>query len=163
MQPQVAELQAQGLPGDPQQAGGLVLIPAGVLQDARQQEPVHLAVRLRVQVAGVGPEPLADERLPGRGLSRRRRRRAGSAGSPSEFGQEGREQDGAAGLQQGLLQDALQLADVARPGVAAQPLQRLRGDLADLPPQLAAEAPQVVLHQQRQVVAPLAQAAAGGW
>ena len=51
VQPQIAEFQAQGLPGDPQQAGGLVLIPAGVLQDAGQQEPVHLAVRFRVQVA----------------------------------------------------------------------------------------------------------------
>ena len=32
-QPQVAEFQAQGLPGDPQQQRGLVLTPAGVLQD----------------------------------------------------------------------------------------------------------------------------------
>ena len=62
-QPQVAEFQAQGLPGDPQQQGGLVLTPAGVLQDARQQEPVQLAVRLRVEVADVGPEPQADEEL----------------------------------------------------------------------------------------------------
>ena len=88
---------------------------------------------------------------------RRRRRARIQLGSPEKFGQEGREQDRAAGLQQGLLEDALQLPDVARPGVAAQPLQRLRGDLANLPPEFAAEAPQVVLHQQRQVVAPLAQ------
>ena len=53
-QTEVAELLAQGLPGDPQQEGGLVLAPAGVLQDAGQQEPVQLAVRLRVQVADVG-------------------------------------------------------------------------------------------------------------
>jgi hypothetical protein len=36
VQPQLAEFQAQGLPGDAQQAGGLVSVPAGVLQDAGQ-------------------------------------------------------------------------------------------------------------------------------
>ena len=43
--PQIAELDAQGLPGDSQEAGGLVLISAGELQDAEQQEPINLAVR----------------------------------------------------------------------------------------------------------------------
>ncbi len=61
MQPQVAEFLAQGLPGDPQQAGGLLLIATGVLQDAGQQQPIHLAVRLRVEVLGIRPETLADE------------------------------------------------------------------------------------------------------
>jgi hypothetical protein len=37
VQSQVAEFQAQVLPGDSKQAGGLVLIPASVLQHARQQ------------------------------------------------------------------------------------------------------------------------------
>ena len=60
MQPQVAEFLAQGLPGDPQQAGGLVLIPTGVLQDAGQQLPVHLPMCLRVQIAGIGAKLLAD-------------------------------------------------------------------------------------------------------
>ena len=40
MQPEFAEFLAQGVPDDPQQPGGLVLIPIGVLQDAEQQKPV---------------------------------------------------------------------------------------------------------------------------
>ena len=61
-QPQVPELQAQGLAGDPQQESGLLEIAARVLQDARQQEPVHLPVRLRVQVANLGPDSLPDDK-----------------------------------------------------------------------------------------------------
>src|SRR6476661_4934368 len=60
-QPQVTELQAQGLPGDPQQEGGLLEVAARVLHHARQQEPVQLAVRLRVEVTYVGPDPLRDD------------------------------------------------------------------------------------------------------
>jgi hypothetical protein len=75
---------------------------------------------------------------------------------------EGREQDWAAGLEQGLLQNALQLSDVARPRVTAQPLQRLRSDLLYLAPQLLTEAAQVVPRQQRQIVAALAQGGADG-
>ena len=74
VQPQVPELQAQGLPGDPQQAGGLVLIAVGIFQDDGQQEPVHLAVRVRVEVVGIRREPLADERLQIGGCSRGCRR-----------------------------------------------------------------------------------------
>ena len=73
--PQVPELQAQGLPGDPQQESGLLEIAARVLQDARQQQPVQLAVRLRVQVTNVGPDPLPDDERLHAGLCRRRRRR----------------------------------------------------------------------------------------
>ena len=79
-------------------------------------------------------------------------------GTPAQVaGQEGREQDRARGLQHGLLQDALQLPDVARPGVPAQAIQGLRGDFADVPPQLEAEAPEEVLHEQRQVITAFAQ------
>src|SRR5689334_3589188 len=53
--------------------------------------------------------------------------------------QEFRKQDRAAGLQQRLLQDALKLPDVARPGVIAQTLQCLQSDFADLAPEFAAE------------------------
>ena len=60
VQPQFAEFLAHGLAGDPQQEGGLLLTPPGVLQDAGQQEPVQLAVRFRIQVADVGSEPWAD-------------------------------------------------------------------------------------------------------
>ena len=156
-QPQVPELQAEGLPGDPQQEGGLLEIAARVLHHARQQEPVQLPVRLRVEVTYVGLDPLLDDERLLVGLDPTRRRRGCSAGPSQRFRQEGREQDGAAGLEQGLFQDALQLPNVARPRVAAQPLQPLGGDLADLPPEFAVEAAQVVLHQHQQVIVPLPQ------
>jgi hypothetical protein len=50
VQPQLAESSAQGVPRNPQQARGLMLIRPGVLQDAGQQKAVHLAVRFRIQV-----------------------------------------------------------------------------------------------------------------
>ena len=68
---QVAELQAQGLPGDPQQESGLLAIPTCVLQDAGQQLPVDLPVRFRVEVPDVGPDPLADDERLRAGLCRR--------------------------------------------------------------------------------------------
>jgi hypothetical protein len=40
-QPQFAEFQAQSLPGDALQEGGLMLTPPGILQDAGQQQPIH--------------------------------------------------------------------------------------------------------------------------
>ncbi len=61
------------------------------------------------------------------------------------------------GPQDRLLQHALHLADVPRPGVAEQSLQCLRGDLAHLPAPLSAPPPQVKLDQQRQVITALAQ------
>ena len=60
-QPQVAEFQAQGLPGDPQQASRLLQIPSRVLQYAGQQEPVDLAVRFRIEIAGIGLDPLVED------------------------------------------------------------------------------------------------------
>src|SRR5712671_2348671 len=96
---------------------------------------------VRVEVTNVGLDPLPDDERLHAGLFCRRR---GYYASPSQrFRQEGREQDRAAGLEQGLFQDALQLPNVARPRVTAQPLQPLGGDLADLPPELAVEAAQV--------------------
>src|SRR5471032_1867667 len=77
--------------------------------------------------------------------------------SANEFGQKGRQQNGAAGLQQGLLQGTLQLSDVSWPGVVAQPLQSLRGDLANLASKLTADALQIVPHEHRQVVAAFTQ------
>jgi hypothetical protein len=123
VQPQVAEFLAQGLPGDPQQAGGLVLVPTGELKDAGQQEPVHLAVRLRVQVSSIRHEPQVDERFQADVRSGRRRLRLGGGlqttpqrASTEEFGQESGEQDCTAGLQQGLLEDALQLPELPGQG-----------------------------------------------
>jgi hypothetical protein len=112
-QPQVPELQPQGLPGDPQQESGLLEIAARVLQDARQQEPVHLPVRLRVQVTNVRRDPLPDDERLHAELRCGRRRRC-STGLSQRFRQENREQDGAAGFEQGLFQETLQLPNVAR-------------------------------------------------
>ena len=96
VKPLFAELQAQGLPGDPQQASGLVLTAPRVIQEPRRQEPIDLAVGLRVEVAGVGPQPPAEKRLQAWSFPRRHRR-GRFAGASQEFGQEGREQDAAAG------------------------------------------------------------------
>jgi hypothetical protein len=156
VQSQVAEFQAQGLPGDPQESGGLVLIPSRILQNEGQQEAVHPAVCVRVEVLSIRTESLTDECFQVK-VNARLRGQAGFTGTAREVGQEGREQDSSAGLQQGLLQRALQLPDVARPVVAAQALQRLRGNLLHLPPQIAAEAPQEVPHQHQQIIAALAQ------
>ena len=125
-QPQVTEFHAQGLPSDSQQESGLLEIPACVLQDAWQQQPVHLLVRVSVQVTDVRPDPLVDDESLHAGFFRCRRRRGCDTRPSQRFGQEGRQQDGAAGLEQCLLQDALQLADVARPRVTAQPLSARR-------------------------------------
>src|SRR5439155_143304 len=119
----------------------------------------------RVQVTNIGREPLPDYERLHAGLCRWRRGRETRAErwrgcyarASQRFRQEGREQDGAAGLEQGLFQDALQLPNVTRPRVAAQPLQPLGGDIADLPPEFAVEAAQVVLHQHQQVIVPLPQ------
>ncbi len=45
---QLAEPPAQGIAGNPQPAGGLMLIPTRVFQDAGEQEAVDLAVGLRI-------------------------------------------------------------------------------------------------------------------
>src|SRR5262245_27431804 len=156
-QAQFAEFRAQGLPGDAQQEGGPVLIPAGVFQDAGQHEPVQLPVDLRVQVPRVRTKPLAEERLRVEAAPRGSHRRGGRGGRLGEFGEEVRQQDRAVGAQQRLLQHALQLPHVPRPGVGAQALQRFRGDLAHLPAKIPADPPQVELGQQLQVVAALAQ------
>ena len=111
-------------------------------------------MRIGVQVADVGSKPVVDDPCLDSGFLARRRQRCGLAIPSQGFGQECREQDRAAGSQQGLLQDALKLPDVARPAVAAKALQRLRGELAYFPPQLTAVAPKVALHQERQGVAP---------
>jgi hypothetical protein len=62
VQYQLTGLLGQGSTGGPEQEDGPAVVPAGVLQDAVQQQPVQLPVGLRVQVAGVGAEPLAEPR-----------------------------------------------------------------------------------------------------
>src|SRR5271166_2044552 len=122
---QLAEPPAQGLAGNPQPAGGLMLIPTRVFQDAGEQEAVDLAVGLRIKVACEGAEAAADEHLEAGIFRRGLWRRLGSARLVLEGGQEGREQSRAAGVQECLLEHALQLTDVSGPGVAAQTLERL--------------------------------------
>src|SRR5260370_1152530 len=124
VQAQLAQLHAQGLPGDAQQEGGPVLVAAGVLQDAGEQDPIQLAASLRVQVAGVWAKPLAEERLrvePSRGLRRLVRRL-------QELGEKIRQQDRAMGPQERLLQHTLQLTYVPWPGVTLEQLQRFGTD-----------------------------------
>ena len=55
-------------------------------------------------------------------------------------------------VDQGVLEGALQLADVPRPGVLPQKLHGLRGNVLDVPIQLAIHPPKEVADQQRQVV-----------
>src|SRR5262249_11301514 len=110
-----------------------------------------------VQITNVGPDPLPNNNRLDAGLRRLRRRSGYYAGPSQRFGQEAGKQDRTAGLEQGLLEDALQLPDIAGPGVFAQTAHCLRCHLSHFAPQLSAEAPQVVLRQYQQVVAPLAE------
>src|SRR5436190_7668815 len=156
VQPQVAEFLAQGLSGDPQQAGRLVLTPARVLKNKRQQESVHLAVRFRIEVLSIRAKPLANECAQAFVCALGWWPAAFTRLS-SEFRQKCCEEYCAAGLQQGLLQDALQLPNITRPLVASQALQRFRGELANFPSKVASESLQIILGKQRQVVFQFAQ------
>ena len=100
MQSQVSELRAQGLPGDAQQDGGPVLVAAGVLQDAGEQETIQLPQGLLVQVTRIGTKPLVDERFQIDASPLGRHRRGGLAGRLREFGEEVRKQDRAVGPQE---------------------------------------------------------------
>jgi len=86
VQAQVAQFHAQGLPSDAQQAGGPLLVPADVLQDAGEQEPIQIQVDLLVQVVGVGAKLLADEGLQVEAFRRGRHRRAGLPGASGSSG-----------------------------------------------------------------------------
>src|SRR5205807_6042009 len=63
--------------------------------------------------------------------------------------------DPAAAEDHGALERVAQLADVARPAVLAEDLHRLGRHAGELLPALAAEAIDEVLHEERNVVAPL--------
>ena len=63
VQAQVPEFEAQCLSGDSQEPGCFMLATAGVFKDTGQQESIHLAMCLGVQVANVGLQPLTDESL----------------------------------------------------------------------------------------------------
>ena len=131
VQSQVAELLAQGPPGDAQQEGGPALVAAGVPQDAGEQQPVQLPVGLRVQVAGLGAirerERTAGGRLPVIALTARSRKedrewclRAGTVAGD----QAARLEDLAA---RGLLQETLPV--VEQLDQCATELARLAGGL----------------------------------
>src|SRR4051812_4492436 len=133
-----------------------MLISFGVFQDTREQESVNLPMRFRIQVVSVGPEPLADECSQPEVVVRRRNS-AADARLARKLRQKGWQQDGTTGLQQCLLQNTLQLADVARPRVGSQLLQCLGRQFMNFPAKFAAESSQAMPHQQRQIVLPLAQ------
>ena len=63
LQAKLAQLHAQSLAGDAQQNCGPVLVPAGVLHDAGEHEPIQLPVALPVHVTGFGAKPLTEKRL----------------------------------------------------------------------------------------------------
>src|SRR5438132_90545 len=70
--------------------------------------------------------------------------------------QEVRQQNRASGDQQALLEDALQLADVSRPGVAFQRFQYFRRYTLHVFTQHMVKTPHIVMNQKRQVVAAVA-------
>jgi Histidine kinase-, DNA gyrase B-, and HSP90-like ATPase len=64
VQAQVGQLQAQGLPGDAQQGGSAVLVPASVPEDAGEQDPV-----IRLSAAAEGGQIVLRVRDNGRGIA----------------------------------------------------------------------------------------------
>src|SRR5271166_2490076 len=130
----------QGAGADPQEIGGPPPVASGLEQ--------ALLDRLALQIGQRAPRAVTGPRIAGRtrlGLWQQ------------VVGQELRDQDCAAGPEQGLLEDALQLPDIPRPGIASEAIHHLRCNFSDLTPQLDIIAPQEELHQQRQVVSPVAQ------
>lgn len=61
MQSQVAQFLTQRLPGDSQQPGCLVLVPARELEDERQEKPVDFAMCVGIEILSFRCKPLADE------------------------------------------------------------------------------------------------------
>src|ERR1700679_3282932 len=152
VQAERAELHAQRLPRDAERARGAAEVAPGVLEGEREEEPVDAFVRAGVDVRRLRRELLADEgvdrRLGGRTREGARRRtarggaargdgaRARGARPRREIGQERREERRAARREERLLDDTLELADVARPGIGAEAIEGRRRDVADVAAEL---------------------------
>ena len=63
VQAEGTHLHAHGLSGDPEHARGIAMVALRELQSAGEEQPVYLAERLRVDIARLGCEPVADERV----------------------------------------------------------------------------------------------------
>ena len=70
MQAQGTHLHAHGLTGDAEHPRGVAVVARRELERAGEQQPVYLAERLRVDIARLGRESVADERVQ---IERRRR------------------------------------------------------------------------------------------
>src|SRR5690349_21357557 len=102
-------------------------------------------------------QALTNEALQIKSLFHRRGAVARGAKYSGQLGQERRQEHAAARTQERLSEHALELADVPRPRVRAQPCERVWRDLANLSAQLDAEPPEIVLHEDRQIIHALAQ------
>src|SRR5437870_2168932 len=96
-----------------------MLVSIGVLQDTGQQNPIQLPVRFRVEVLRIGTETLANECVQPQ-ICVRLMRCGRFYRATRKIREKTGQQNRASGLEQGLLEDALQLADVARPRGVAQ-------------------------------------------
>src|SRR5262245_14657285 len=148
-----ANLGSQGAARDTKDLGSLQLVSASLLQDAGQELAFHLRKGFGVQLLGAGAQPLRDELVP---VARRRRRLLASL-TRCQWRQKIRNQHGAGGLKQTLLEHTLQLAQIAGPGILSENLQRFRRCALHLFSQLAAESLQEMLHEERQIFQALTQ------
>jgi hypothetical protein len=149
----IAKALAECLAREPQDLGGLELIGVGVLQDGREEDTIDLKLSLGVQIPGSRSKALADEFAEGTPAFTRP---VGGLGG-GQLGQECGDKHTPARVQQRLLHDTLQFADVAWPRVTTEPVHRFRGDLSHVPSQFPAEATQVIIHKHRQVLATFTQ------
>lgn len=172
-----SQLTAQTTTSNPQQQCGLRLIAVGVAKHVRQENAFHVPDAIRVQGVSSVPNLLLEEftesnftlfrwkirsrPLCGRSAVRRGRgrRERGRRWCPVAQlrGQEIRQQDRPEGMQQRVFQNGLKLADVPRPRIVLQHRHRFRRDSGNCLADLGIEAANVILRQERDVIAAFAQ------
>jgi hypothetical protein len=119
---------------DPQDFGRLGYIPLSRGQDPLEQAQLHYVLPLRIKFTTAMLQALID-RLVQILKSRRRERRhvhTGRGFHTQIVGQEIWQDHGSGGHQQGMLDDALQLADVAWPGILLQQIHCRRRYVVDV-------------------------------
>ena len=118
---QVAKFLPKRLSGDPQDAGGLVLVAVGVAVNEGEENSIEFRVDDGIEIGHVGFEPVVDKRFESNAMGA-----AGSQRGPAVFRmgdqirQERRHEDPAGRPQQGLFERTLQLANISRPRVGGQ-------------------------------------------
>ena len=110
---------------DAEDFGGLRDVPLRVAQDTLKQMQLRCVLPSGIKLARAICQTLINKVVQIRESGRREGRRFGTGpGLGAEVvGQEIRHDDGAGGHQDGMLNHALQLADVAGPGVLLQEIQ----------------------------------------